>query len=437
MGFFGLSIEVPGHPKQHVKATLPPSLYFPGEAEIRYYIKTTINRPGLLRENPRVFTNLNFVPIEPPRPTTDGEVYARRQHQFITDRYNPPQWERKNSGGLKGLFRKDSSTPETPTSPIPSPIIPSEPARFSIDARLPNPAILTCGEDLPLKVIVRQLSELNEPLYLQNLHIELIGYTKVRAEDAVRTETHSWVIISLSAMHRLIGTSSDVVDTETELSKDLWEGKPLPNTVAPSFVTCNIQRWYELVVSVGLSYGSDRKRVRSLLHKHLPMLRRSVTHISRINSSPSPSAQKSKSTLASARPTRFSNAWPPLRHSQAPLHVLHKLSLNNDLPVLLPPPRRRPLRLRKSPRPCMMRRRRAMKMLSRAIYRLLMGRDRIMRRRRRRRGRVRCLRRDRGNVWVDFVSVIISIRLCLFTLPLLRLASQLMPFDVFIKCRTF
>jgi hypothetical protein len=247
---------------------LPPSLYFPGEAEIRYYIKATINRPGLLRESPRIFANLNFVPIEPPKPTTDGEVYARRQHQFITAQYNPqydpPQWERKNSGGLKGLFRKDSSTPGTPTSPIPSPITRSEPARFTIDARLPNPAILTCGEDLPLKVIVKQLSERNEPLYLQNLHIELIGYTKVRAEDAVRTETHSWVITSLSSMHRLIGTPADAVDTETEIPKDLWEEKPLPNTVAPSFVTCNIQRWYELVVSVGLSYGSDKKRVRSL-----------------------------------------------------------------------------------------------------------------------------------------------------------------------------
>lgn len=263
MGFLGLSIEVPGHPTSHVKATLPPSLYFPGEAEIRYYIKATVNRPGLLRENPRVFANLNFVPIEPPRPTTDGEVYARRQHHFITDHYNPPTWERKNSSGLKGLFRKDSSTPETPPSPTPSPVTPSEPAKFSVDARLPNPATLTCGKDIPLKIIVKQLSERNEPLYLQTLQIELIGHTKVRAEDAVRTEDHSWVITSLSNMHRLIGTSSDAVDTETELPKDLWEGKPLQNTVAPSFVTCNIQRWYELMVSVGLSYGSDKKRVSS------------------------------------------------------------------------------------------------------------------------------------------------------------------------------
>jgi hypothetical protein len=40
-------------PTQHVKATLPPSIYFPGEAEIRYYLKVTVNRPSLLKENPR------------------------------------------------------------------------------------------------------------------------------------------------------------------------------------------------------------------------------------------------------------------------------------------------------------------------------------------------------------------------------------------------
>lgn len=264
LGLFGLSIDAPGMPMQHVKATLPPSLYFPGEAEIRYYIKVTVNRPGLLRENPRVFANLNFVPIEPPRPTTDGEMYARRQHSFKQDHYNPPSWERKNSGGLKGLFRKDSSTP---TTPIPSPVSPAtpsaspEPARFTIDARLPNPAVLTCGEDVPLRVIIKPLSEWNESLYLQTVHIELIGYTKVRAEDAVRVETHSWVIMSSANINQTIGNPSDAVDTEIEIPKKYWEGRPLPNTVAPSFVTCNIQRWYELVVSVGLTYGSNKERV--------------------------------------------------------------------------------------------------------------------------------------------------------------------------------
>ena len=259
LGFFGFSLEVPGLPNQHVKATLPPSIYFPGEAEIRYFIKVTVNRPGLMRENPRYSTKLNFVPIEPPRPVTDGETYARRKQEFITNPYLT-SWERKGSNAFKGLFSKSVSAS---TSPIPStPSAPSEPARFTVDARLPNPAILTCGEELPLRIIVKQLNARVEPLYLQTLQIDLVGHTRVRAEDAVRTETQSWIITSMSNMEYAIGAPADDVGTETEISKKFWAGRPLPNTVAPTFVTCNIRRSYELVVSVGLCFGPHKHRVR-------------------------------------------------------------------------------------------------------------------------------------------------------------------------------
>ena len=49
----GLSLEIAKTPTKHVKTTLPPTLYFPGEAEIRYYCKVTVNRPQLLQQNPR------------------------------------------------------------------------------------------------------------------------------------------------------------------------------------------------------------------------------------------------------------------------------------------------------------------------------------------------------------------------------------------------
>lgn len=140
----------------------------------------------------------------------------------------------------------------TPASPVSGQL---PPARFIIDARLPNPAILTCGQDLPIKILLKQLNERSEELYLQTLQIELIGYTKVRAHEATRTETNSWVIISLSNLNQPIGAFNDPVDTETELTKELWYGHRLPDTVAPSFITCNISRSYELQVSAGLSYG--------------------------------------------------------------------------------------------------------------------------------------------------------------------------------------
>ena len=69
---------------RHVKRTLPPSLTgFPGEAEIRYYVKVTVQRPSLFKENRRSAIGFKFMPIEPPRPeATSNEVFARRPFIF-------------------------------------------------------------------------------------------------------------------------------------------------------------------------------------------------------------------------------------------------------------------------------------------------------------------------------------------------------------------
>jgi hypothetical protein len=179
------------------------------------------------------------MPIEPPRGVTDGEVYARRQHQFYDNAF--PAIARRPS-----LFK--ANAPSSPTSS-------GTPVRFSIDARLPNPAILTCGKEVPLRVLFKQLSGRTEPLVLQTLQVELVGYTRVRAQEVVWSEPTSWVLTSRSNLNHLIGTPSDAADTETELTKEFWYGFPLPDTVAPSFVTCNVSRYYKLQVSVGLAYG--------------------------------------------------------------------------------------------------------------------------------------------------------------------------------------
>ena len=44
-----------------------------------------------------------------------------------------------------------------------------------------------------------------------------------------------------------------------EVDPTLWKQRPLPNTVSPSFTTCNITRRYELEVKAGLSWGSAQK----------------------------------------------------------------------------------------------------------------------------------------------------------------------------------
>ncbi|KAF2839389.1 arrestin [Patellaria atrata CBS 101060] len=260
LNFAGLQVEVAKTPTRHVKQTLPPSLSgFPGEAEIKYYVKVTVNRPSLLKENPRAFAPFNFLPIEPPRPPkADGEAYARRQHQF-----RPSISEPSASKKVEKWFSRKSSTDSATTpagTPAATPISPMESkmplARFSVDARLPNPSILTCNEEIPLRILVKQLSERDENVYLQMVQIEIIGYTKIVAHDVVRTETNGWVVLSMSNMAIPLGSPTDPVGTEVSINREYWAGKTLPNTIAPSFQTCNISRYYELEVRVGLGYGS-------------------------------------------------------------------------------------------------------------------------------------------------------------------------------------
>ena len=54
----GRRMEMARDTTKHVKKTLPPSLSgFPGEAEIRYFVKATVQRPAFYKENFRAVSS--------------------------------------------------------------------------------------------------------------------------------------------------------------------------------------------------------------------------------------------------------------------------------------------------------------------------------------------------------------------------------------------
>ncbi|KAI1207226.1 uncharacterized protein F4807DRAFT_436238 [Annulohypoxylon truncatum] len=233
---------------QHVKSTLPPSLTgFPQEAEIRYYLKVTIQRPGFFKENWRYQVGFKFLPIEPPRPAkTSQEAFARRPFTF---RPRAPTHHRKSFFGNK--------------SPGPGAEDPSQmPPNIEMSARVPFPSILTCNEPLPLRIIARKLAPTTtreQQVYVTALELKLIGYTQVRVENLENTEVTAFPIFSaarLSPPIALFSSPSDPVDTEFEIPRSLWAERRLPNTVAPSFRTCNLARRYELQIMITLSWGT-------------------------------------------------------------------------------------------------------------------------------------------------------------------------------------
>jgi hypothetical protein len=239
---------------RHVKKTLPPSLTgFPGEAEIRYYVKVTVQRPSLFKENRRSAIGFRFLPIEPPRaPRTANEVYAKRPFVFQA---GLAQYAKKSS-----MFQK-KSTKLSDTAP-----------KGEIDARLPSPAILTCNAPLPLRIISRKLNESPESVFLMTLQVSLFGHTEVRAQDVARTETNTWVLMSLTGLSLPLGKTTDALRTETVIDENLWNRIKLPNTVAPSFQTCNLARSYELEVKVGLGYGIPGQLQVCQAYRHLENL---------------------------------------------------------------------------------------------------------------------------------------------------------------------
>ncbi|KAI4865844.1 hypothetical protein F4820DRAFT_418775 [Hypoxylon rubiginosum] len=245
---------------QHVKATLPPSLTgFPQEAEIRYYIKVTIQRPGFFKENWRYQVGFKFLPIEPPRPAkTTQEAFARRPFAFRPRAPNTHQSVRKS------LFGSSKASSANLAADNASQLPPS----VEVSARVPFPSIITCNEPLPLRLIARKLAPTattaadQQQVYVTALEIALVGYTQVRVQSLQHTERTAWVVLSAPALRPPVALSfgsspaaAADADAEFEIPSALWKDRRLPNTVAPSFRTCNLARRYEIEIMVTLSWG--------------------------------------------------------------------------------------------------------------------------------------------------------------------------------------
>jgi hypothetical protein len=230
---FGL-VEVEQLKYSHVKRILPPSLPgFPGKAEIEYFIKATVERPSRFKGNMRSILDFKLLPMEPTRPPpTTIEVYARRPYVF--------------SASLAGHQVKSAKKPTELSSMTP---------KGEIEARLPSGAILTCNKPLPLRIIVRKTGESRASVFLMSLQVQLIGSTELKANNEVAVEVNTWVLMDLNELSIPIVTPKDEVGSEIDVDSQLWDTRPLPKAVIPSFHICNVARRYSLWLRVGLGYG--------------------------------------------------------------------------------------------------------------------------------------------------------------------------------------
>jgi hypothetical protein len=261
-------VEMYKSPHSHVKKTLPPTLVgFPGEAEIRYYVKATVSRPSLFKENVRTYVPFNFCPIEPPRPPpSDALGFARRRHQFNVS-IPPTPTAVPSKSKMASFFGGSKKTNDftsgstTPTAPF-----------IAVDIRFPEPAILTCAKPVPARLVVTSLNGKTTALTLLSLQLEVVAITKIRAQDVGRVERSSTVLFSRSGMdvplqfgdsatRDAIAPNGGGVESEAEIDSRYWSDTPLPNVIPPSFETCNITRTYEVFARVCIRYDGTASMV--------------------------------------------------------------------------------------------------------------------------------------------------------------------------------
>ena len=261
-GLFGMGgVRVMDGSKQmflkHATKTLPPSLTgFPMEAEIRYYIKVTVQRPGLLKENWRYQAGFKFLPIEPPRPTLTGQDgFARRPFAF---KPRTPVHERKTSFfSRKGDKGDGQETSDSKSAGGPNG---ADAPSVEMSARLPHPPVLTCNKPIPLRLIAKKLAYCSDQVYLTSFEMSLIGVTEIRCHNIFNRKSNRWVVASKPNLQiPLTSSPNDEVGSELVVPDDIWRNVPLPNTIAPSFVTCNLTRKYELEIKLGLTWGEPPK----------------------------------------------------------------------------------------------------------------------------------------------------------------------------------
>ena len=105
------------------------------------------------------------------------------------------------------------------------------PPSISFDGRLPDPAIVTCNEPLPLRVLITKLNDSPAVIFLQLLEVVLVSTTVTRAHELEREDSGNFILMSMSNL-KLPLQCSETKPNEMQIDPKFWNQIPLPNTVS-------------------------------------------------------------------------------------------------------------------------------------------------------------------------------------------------------------
>ncbi|GAO48935.1 hypothetical protein G7K_3097-t1 [Saitoella complicata NRRL Y-17804] len=197
-------------PLSHVKAILPPSVAGGEDCFVKYFVKVTVSKKAFYKANYRAYDPFIFLPIEPPRPVPQGglQVFARKEEQFG-----------KKKGGFFAALRGGGGNGVS--------------GSVMVEARLPNPPVLTPTIPTDLVIMLNSAQEAT----VADLQLRLLSTTRITAHGHPVKQTHA---LKLPTPHPL----------HTSGARTLTMKVMLPDSVVPTFRTCNLERGYVLEVTV-------------------------------------------------------------------------------------------------------------------------------------------------------------------------------------------
>ncbi|KAF2794070.1 hypothetical protein K505DRAFT_337269 [Melanomma pulvis-pyrius CBS 109.77] len=228
---------------------LPPSMCnLVKDADISYKVDTSVTVRNILKENISRSVKIYVWPLD--------------ERPLSVSRMAPDSFPctSKISASISGVTHRPGSTQQTDDLIL----IPSvaDPAQISVESRFPQDFALTCGRDVAMSLNVKKCDKYLGTLSLQSFQMLLVGYTNISGQPAAQGQTEFWMIQSLSNIDYKISDAYDAVGSGKYISEEMWEGKPLPMSVIPSFKSCNLERRYELEILMGFQCEAPRGRVK-------------------------------------------------------------------------------------------------------------------------------------------------------------------------------
>ena len=220
---------------KHIDSPLPPSLFSDNRAtEILYLVKAEVVTKDIFAKDPRGVQSLNFTPmhsahlIAPAFPKYWVAFYDGKPGIKVAG----PSDSLKNPQSYMKLLVRTSDTP------------------FGI-----------CGGYLNLAMWLQEVEVGHAMVFLQSVEVDLIGYTESKVRNASSLRSDRWYIAKQENLALAVDQSNPMKELSQideirglDISRlKFWNLLPLPADATPNFEICNIKRWYELEVRVGIS----------------------------------------------------------------------------------------------------------------------------------------------------------------------------------------